>query len=298
VARDHLEAAYRIAQRLGSRVWMRWTAAPLALARARMSDLPGALDVWNSAARLTGHEDEALLGDEPGAAARTIGEGQLWAVRAELALVEGRPELALEIVDARLASERAENPGSLLGVPRLSLLRADALTTLARYDEAERTLDAAREEATAQGAPHLLWRIELAVGHAHRLQRRRLEARRAFDAAREIADTLAAKVPDDDLRARFLEKLDAAIPSTPSPTAARAAKDALGGLTRREREVAELVARGKANRAIGRELGIGERTVEGYVANALAKLGFASRSQLAAWAVEKGITGPVSGASR
>jgi non-specific serine/threonine protein kinase len=54
--------------------------------------------------------------------------------------------------------------------------------------------------------------------------------------------------------------------------------------------VAELIAHGKANRVIARELGIGERTVEGYVASALAKLGFASRTQLAAWAVEKGMT--------
>jgi DNA-binding NarL/FixJ family response regulator len=41
---------------------------------------------------------------------------------------------------------------------------------------------------------------------------------------------------------------------------------------------------------IARELGIGERTVEGYVASALAKLGFASRTQLAAWAVEMVMT--------
>ena len=63
-------------------------------------------------------------------------------------------------------------------------------------------------------------------------------------------------------------------------------------LTPRERDVVELVAHGKANRAIARELGIGERTVEGYVAGALAKLGFTSRTQLATWAVEKGMTRP------
>ena len=46
--------------------------------------------------------------------------------------------------------------------------------------------------------------------------------------------------------------------------------------------MAELVAQGKANRVIAKELGIGERTVEGYVASALAKLDFTSRAQLAA----------------
>ncbi|HUQ84599.1 MAG TPA: AAA family ATPase [Gemmatimonadaceae bacterium] len=292
VARDHLEAAHQIALRLGSRLWIRWTAAPLALARARMSDLPGALAVWNSAARFADSTDTALTDGPPGATARTLGECHLWAARAELALVEGRPDLCLQIVDARLAAERAANPGSVLGVPRLSLLRGDALTTLERYDEAERTLDETREAATVQNAQPLLWRVELAVGHVHRLQRRRLEARRAFDTAREIADVLAAKIPDDALRLRFVEKLDAAIPSAPTTTPARAAKDALGGLTRRERDVAERVAQGKANRAIGQDLGIGERTVEGYVTSALAKLGFGSRTQLAAWAVEHGLGRP------
>jgi len=292
IARDHLEAAHRIAVRLGSRVWTRWTAAPLAMARARMSDLPGALDVWHSAARLTGIEGNPLLDDAPGATARTLGECHLWLARAELALVEGRPELCLDIATARLAAERARSRASLLGVPRLSLLRADALTTLERYDEAERTLDEARDAATAQNAQPLLWRAELAMGHVFRLQRRRLEARRLFDSARAIADVLAARIPDDALRARFVEKLDSAIPSTPTPTAARAEKDALGGLTRRERDVAERVAQGKANRVIGQELGIGERTVEGYVASALAKLGFGSRTQLAAWAVERGLARP------
>ena len=291
VARDHLEAAYRIARRLGSRVWIRWTAASLVLARVRMSDLPGALGLWNSAMHIAG-DDAPRVGSDPASPTLTLGERHLWASRAELALVEGRPDLALDIVDARLAAERTANPESTLGVPRLSLLRADALTTLERYDEAERTLDEARDEAEAQDARPVLWRVELAVGHVHRLQRRRLEARRAFDAARAMADALAALVPDDGWRTRFREKLDSAIPSTPAPTPARAEKEALGGLTRRERDVAALVAQGKANRAIGRELGIGERTVEGYVASALAKLGFASRTQLAAWVVEKGIGRP------
>jgi DNA-binding NarL/FixJ family response regulator len=83
----------------------------------------------------------------------------------------------------------------------------------------------------------------------------------------------------------------------PPPSPDRSAQAALGGLTRRERDVAALVAHGKANRAIGRELGIGERTVEGYVASALGKLGFTSRTQLAAWAVDKGITRPPSSRS-
>jgi len=85
--------------------------------------------------------------------------------------------------------------------------------------------------------------------------------------------------------------VDALAPAAPSPTARQRAKASYGGLTARERDVARLVAQGKANRAIGRALGIGERTVEGYVAGALGKLGFSTRAQLAAWTVEHGLGG-------
>jgi len=292
-AREQLELAHAIALRLGSRVWIRWTAAPLAVALCRTSDLSGATEVLDRAA---GEPNERREAPGPDSDSLTLGERQLWLARAEIALAEQRPQAALDIVRARLAAERAANSESLPGVPRLSLLEADALVALDRIDEAVKALDRARSEATHQAARPMLWRVEMAFGHIHRLQRRRLEARRAFDAARAIADELAAKVPDDDLRARFQEGLDVLIPSAPAPSPDRVAKAAFGGLTRRERDVAELVAHGKSNKAIARDLGIGERTVEGYVASALAKLGFGSRAQLAAWAVEKGISGSSSSA--
>ena len=52
-------------------------------------------------------------------------------------------------------------------------------------------------------------------------------------------------------------------------------------LTRREREVVAVVARGLTNRRIAVDLGVSERTVETHVRNALKKLGLKSRFQLA-----------------
>jgi DNA-binding NarL/FixJ family response regulator len=51
-----------------------------------------------------------------------------------------------------------------------------------------------------------------------------------------------------------------------------------------------LVAAGKSNAAIADDLVLSSRTVETHVTNILAKLGFSSRSQIAAWATERGIT--------
>jgi DNA-binding NarL/FixJ family response regulator len=58
-------------------------------------------------------------------------------------------------------------------------------------------------------------------------------------------------------------------------------------LTRREEEVATLVARGLTNRQIASELSISEHTVANHVARAMRKLGLSSRSQLAAWVAER-----------
>ncbi|MEU6226947.1 LuxR C-terminal-related transcriptional regulator [Streptomyces sp. NPDC047042] len=55
------------------------------------------------------------------------------------------------------------------------------------------------------------------------------------------------------------------------------------GLTRRETEVAALVAEGLANQQIADRLVIARRTAEGHVEHILGKLGFANRAQIAAW---------------
>ena len=69
--------------------------------------------------------------------------------------------------------------------------------------------------------------------------------------------------------------------------------DALGGddapavqLTRRETEIAGLVADGLTNREIAERLFMAQRTAEGHVARILRKLGFTTREQIKAWVAE------------
>jgi DNA-binding CsgD family transcriptional regulator len=62
-------------------------------------------------------------------------------------------------------------------------------------------------------------------------------------------------------------------------------------LTRRELEVADLVADGMSNPEIATRLVISVRTAQGHVENILRKLGFSSRSRIAAWVTERRLSG-------
>jgi DNA-binding NarL/FixJ family response regulator len=72
---------------------------------------------------------------------------------------------------------------------------------------------------------------------------------------------------------------------TPDPPAAAA-------LSEREVEVLRLVAIGRSNKEIARQLGIGEQTVKSHVSNILAKLGVQSRTQAALYAHRTGLATP------
>ena len=62
------------------------------------------------------------------------------------------------------------------------------------------------------------------------------------------------------------------------------------GLTPRESEITGLVARGLTNREIAAQLYVSVRTVEAHVDHILTKLGFRTRTQLASWAHEEGLS--------
>jgi non-specific serine/threonine protein kinase len=76
---------------------------------------------------------------------------------------------------------------------------------------------------------------------------------------------------------------------TPAPVTSPAAP---GGLTRRELEIAALIASGLSNRQIGERLVIGERTVDTHVTNIRTKLELHRRVQITAWAIAHHLAPP------
>jgi DNA-binding NarL/FixJ family response regulator len=138
-----------------------------------------------------------------------------------------------------------------------------ALRTLRVAGSAWRELDAHYETARVRAL------IGLACGALGDPEMSALE----LAGARKVFEQLGAK-PD-------IERLDLLM--------RRPYGQATGGLTEREVEVLRLVASGKTNRAIARELGLSEKTVARHVHNCLTKIGVPSRAAATAYAYEHGL---------
>jgi DNA-binding CsgD family transcriptional regulator len=277
-ARQQFEAGLALAQELGAGFLTLAAAAGLARASVLQNDwvqAKGLLDAWLPAVFPEGR--------------MTIHQRRLWSGRAELELALGKPDLALAIVERLFAATIDLAQHGPHAVPYLSRLRARALAALGQLQDAEAEFQGTLPVATRQGQRPMLWRLHADLGNVYRALGRRSEAEREFASARAIIQDMGNNVPEGVLRTNFLQRALATIPAPRVPTPRQAARKEFGGLTAREREIAALIAQGKSNREIANELVIGVNTAERHVANILAKLGFSSRSQIAVWAVEKGL---------
>jgi DNA-binding CsgD family transcriptional regulator len=275
-AKLHLEQALALAHEVGSQYWTRIASGFLALVSIAQHEAPRAESLLN----------DALGPDGP---AQTVGQRMIWYARAELALARNDPPRALHITDQLLASA----PGLAMGVsiPRISMLRGEALAQLKQTAEAVMNLQQARATAVQRGLRPLVWRIDLTLGKLAHAQRKYEEAERRFAAARELIEDLASDLPTEPYGQRFLRQAQALFPRTRQPSALRLTKKTFEGLTQRERAVAALIGNGKSNREIADLLVVAPRTIETHVSSILSKLGCASRTQIAIWAREKGLSG-------
>jgi DNA-binding CsgD family transcriptional regulator len=131
------------------------------------------------------------------------------------------------------------------------------------------------------GAPYIVARLHVLLGGACRALGDEDSAQLEWNAARASFEELGA-VPD-------LAAL-AARQGASKPKAAGASANAPAhGLSVRELEVLRLVATGKTNRAIARELFLSEKTVDRHVSNIFAKLDVPSRAAATGYAYEHGL---------
>lgn len=168
-----------------------------------------------------------------------------------------------------------DDRGVALGIEGLAWVAAD-------QEEAELA-------AGLLGAADSIWRTFEAPmsGYLHLAQAhdecedavRRALGKRAYEAAFERG-------------ARLTPELAAEYALDPAAFGARSRRrprpvQASTPLTRRELEIARLVATGLTNREIANQLVISDRTAEGHVEHILTKLGFRSRTQIATWLMEQ-----------
>jgi predicted ATPase/DNA-binding CsgD family transcriptional regulator len=177
---------------------------------------------------------------------------------AALAIREDEPERAVLLAAASTALREAA------GLPPLPGARAERYLAPCRHRLGDHTVALLWSRGLAMAN-------ETAVGLA-------LEPPAGTPAVTAAAVTAAGVIVPE---ARAAEALKPA-------AAAEAVATPPSSLTPREIEIVALVAQGRSNKAIGEELVISPATVARHVANIMAKLGFRSRAQIAAWAADRG----------
>jgi DNA-binding CsgD family transcriptional regulator len=186
-------------------------------------------------------------------------------------LVESLVQLG-QLDDARTVAAKLEraadaqaHPWALAGARRcLALIQlASGDTGAAEEDLADAAVEYARLGLRFDAA-----RTLLILGRARRRRRKWGAAREALEASLSTFADLGASGWAGEARAE-LSRLGARRP-TPQ-----------GTLSNAEREVAELAAKGRSNKAIAAELHVTINTVEKHLSHAYAKLGVHSRGQLA-----------------
>ncbi|HXL91827.1 MAG TPA: LuxR C-terminal-related transcriptional regulator [Streptosporangiaceae bacterium] len=151
--------------------------------------------------------------------------------------------------------------------------------------------------ATLLGAAGPLWQLAGSrLGHNKRAEALHAQAEQAARAALgpEQYDVLyhrAATAPLGDVLRLAMDDLDT-LPAQQQPAAAATdGADPGEALTRRELEIAELVAGGLSNREVAERLVISKRTVDAHMEHIFSKLGVSSRVQLVTWLTSGPATG-------
>ncbi len=272
-ARRWYEDAARQAVATGANLHgRRWALGGALLCAAQTGDLPGAAELLRQLEDLDRHD--ATVNELSGE------RGRAWL----LAQRDG-PDAAVELLE-RLAEEAAE-AGRHGHVVQLA-------TDIARLDRAGRAVEILDRTGAADRIDGAYLPLMVAAVRAFaRLDPVGLgEAAEGFQAigagllaaeaaggAAALADETGEDARTVAARQRRAAELRAAIDDLATPAAATAPVEL--ALSRREREIATLVAEGRTSREVAELLVIGVRTVESHLGRVFGKLGISARSELA-----------------
>ncbi len=219
----------------------------------------------------------------------TVGVMMNLNVLAELAVAQKQPHRAVRLLAAARGLREAIG-FSESGPPAFVQDRIKWLETSTRTQLGEATFS----EMWAEGQDMELAQMLTYAFEADSEASEQVTTREPILLAVETKDALPtdAKPPEPNQADASSDLPPGTLSSAPSPPLSprRAMQRQFGGLTSREREVARLVAQGKSNRAIADELVVGVSTVEAHISHIFTKLGVSSRAQIAAWAVDMGLT--------
>ena len=190
---------------------------------------------------------------------------------------------AADLDEARRAADELSLLAEGFGMELLSAMAEHANGAVALAEgNARGAIDPLRRAHDAWqrvGAPYLSARIRLLIRRAFQALGDEDGAALELDAAKKIFAELGAAPDLAAIEAISSARADAA-----------PAKDA-HGLSARELEVLLLVASGKTNKIIARELFVSEKTIDRHVSNIFAKLDVPSRAAATAWAYRHGLVG-------
>jgi DNA-binding CsgD family transcriptional regulator/tetratricopeptide (TPR) repeat protein len=191
---------------------------------------------------------------------------------------------APDLGEARRSADELSGLAETFGMELLGAMaqHAQGAVSLAEGDArgAVDPLRRAQEAWRRAGAPYPSARIRVVVARAFRALGDEDGAALELSAARKVFTELGA-APD-------LAALEAAAAPARSGGSGERATHGLSG---RELEVLLLVASGKTNKVIARELCVSEKTVDRHVSNIFAKLDVATRAAATAWAYQHGLAG-------
>ena len=200
----------------------------------------------------------------------------------ELYLTQGRYDLAIEL--AQEARSLAQASGVQKNIAKSHWFEGQAFMGLKRLREAIEHLEKAVEIAVEIQHGSLRWKIRLSLAEV--LQKAGKSPDVVLRRARELMEQVTRSLTGSPLQAIFLaspwiRQLETLEQSSPSEKPAYPA-----GLTPREVEILQLVAKGATNQQVADILYISVRTVNTHMTNILNKIGVDNRTAASAFAVQ------------